>query len=386
MAAYVASAVGTASMRILLLSTGLKLGGAEQQVAALARQFVHLGHHVAVVSLTTGCEVELPASATTLQLGMTKTPLSIARALWKLRAFVRKWHPDVIHAHMVHANLLARMLAAIATTAPIICTAHSAREGGRLLMLAYRLTDRWTRLTTHVSAQGRLAMVEAGAVPAARITVMPNGIDTQIYRPDPVLRQRGRLALGQRDDVRLLINVGRLVPEKAQAMLIDAFAQLNLGADVRLLIVGEGPERGALEQRIRDHRLEDRIILAGVRRDIATLLNAADLFVLSSDVEGMPLALAEALACGLPVIATDAAGVAELLNDCGEIVPRGNASALADAIQQALANPHTGAAAQAARRQRILSHFSLEAVAHQWLTCYAQFIQPAARVTTEEAA
>lgn len=372
-------------MRILLLSTGLKLGGAEQQVAALARQFARLGHHVAVVSLTSGCEVELPASVTAMQLGMTKTPLSIARALWKLRAFVRKWHPDVIHAHMVHANLLARILAAIAVTAPVICTAHSAREGGRLRMLAYRLTDRWARLTTHVSAQGRLAMVEAGAVSAARITVMPNGIDTQMYRPDPVLRQRGRSALGLQNDVRLLINVGRLVPEKAQTMLIDAFAQLNTGIDVKLLIVGEGPERSALEQRIRDHRLEARVGLAGARRDIATLLNAADLFVLSSDVEGMPLALAEALACGLPAVATDAAGVAELLNDCGEIVPRGNASALADAMRQALANPHTDAAAQAARRQRILSHFSLEAVAHQWLACYARIIQPAG-VTTEEAA
>ena len=385
MAAYVASAVGTASMRILLLSTGLKLGGAEQQVAALARQFVHLGHHVAVVSLTPDRDVELPTSVTVVQLGMRKTPLSMARALWKLRALVREWQPDVIHAHMVHANLLARMLAASGTTAPVICTAHSAREGGRLRMLAYRLTDRWASLTTHVSAQGRMAMVEAGAVSAARIRVVANGIDTQMYRPDAVLKQRGRTALGLQDDVRLLINVGRLVPEKAQIMLIDAFAQLNTGIDTRLLIVGEGPERDALERRIRHHRLEERVILAGARRDIATLLNAADLFVLSSDVEGMPLALAEALACGLPAVATDAAGVAELLNGCGEIVPRGNVSALANAMRQALTDPQTDTAAQAARRQHILSHFSLEAVAHQWVACYAQFIRPA-RMTTEEAA
>ncbi len=385
MAAYVASAMGAASMRILLLSTGLKLGGAEQQVAALARQFVHLGHHVAVVSLTPGRDVELPTSVTVVQLGMRKTPLSMARALWKLRALVREWQPDVIHAHMVHANLLARLLAASGTTAPVICTAHSAREGGRLRMLAYRLTDRWARLTTHVSAQGRLAMVEAGAVSAARIRVVANGIDTQMYRPDTVLRQRGRTALGLQDDVRLLINVGRLVPEKAQTTLIDAFAQLNTDIDARLLIVGEGPERDALERRIRHHGLEERVILAGARRDIATLLNAADLFVLSSDVEGMPLALAEALACGLPAVAADAAGVAELLNGCGDIVPRGNASALADAMQQALTHPQTDTAAQAARRERILSHFSLEAVAHQWLACYAQFIRPA-RITTEEAA
>jgi len=385
MAAYTASVEEMAGMRILLLSTGLKLGGAEQQVAALARQFICFGHHVAVVGLTPGCEVGLPASATVIQLGMSKTPLSIARALCKLHAFVRKWQPDVIHAHMVHANLLARMLGAVATTAPIICTAHSAREGGRLRMLAYRMTDRWARLTTHVSAQGRQAMVEAGAVLAARIRVVPNGIDTEIYRPDDALRQRGRTTLGLQDDARLLINVGRLVPEKAQAMLIDAFAQLNTGADVRLLIVGEGPERSALEQRIRNYHLEERVVLAGARRDIATLLNAADLFVLSSDVEGMPLALAEALACGLPAVATDAAGVSELLDDCGEIVPRGDVSALAGAMQRTLANLKTNAAEKAARRERILSHFSLEAIARQWLACYASLIRPA-RSPAEEAA
>jgi glycosyltransferase involved in cell wall biosynthesis len=228
-------------------------------------------------------------------------------------------------------------------------------------------------------------MVEAGAVSAARIRVVANGIDTQMYRPDTALRQHGRTALGLPDDVRLLINVGRLVPEKAQATLIDAFAQLNTGIDARLLVVGEGPERDALERRIRHHGLEERVILAGARRDIPTLLNAADLFILSSDVEGMPLALAEALACGLPAVATDAAGVAELLNDCGEIVPRGNASALAEAIRHALTHPQTDTAAQAVRRQRILSHFSLEAVAHQWLACYAQFIRPA-RMSIEETA
>ncbi|ENZ78429.1 MULTISPECIES: glycosyltransferase [Ralstonia] len=361
-------------MRILLLTTGLKLGGAEQQVAALARQFVALEHTVAVVSLTPGSDVALPEAVTVVPLEMHKTPQSMVRALWKLRAFVRQWQPDIIHAHMVHANLLARVLAATGDMPPVICTAHSAREGGGLRMLGYRLTDRWSHLNTHVSPQGRQAMIEAGAVSSVRITVVPNGIDTAQFRPDTALRQRAREALGLQDSTRLLINVGRLVKEKAQATLIDAFSQLEADSDTQLLIVGDGPLRGALEQQIRDRRLTGRIRLTGARSDIPALLNGADLFVLSSDIEGMPLALGEALACGLPVVATDAAGVAELLGEYGEIVPRGDPTALAAAMHRALACGLGDADAQAARRAHIASRFSLEAVALEWLGRYASLI------------
>lgn len=360
-------------MRILLLSTGLQLGGAEQQVSALARQFVALGHAVAVVSLTPGCAVDLPATVRLLALDMRKTPLSMARAFWHLRSFVREWRPEIIHAHMVHANLIARVLAAVSPCPPVICTAHSAREGGRMRMLAYRLTDRWASLTTHVSPEGRLAMVKSGAVPAARITVVPNGIDTTQFRPDPVARNIARTGLGLDNDMRLLINVGRLVPEKAQGVLIDAFALFRASTEVkaRLLIVGEGPERAALEQRIRQQELTGSVMLAGTRRDVPALLNAADLFVLSSEIEGMPLVVGEALACGCPVVATDAAGVAALLGDSGTIVPRGDAPALASAIGQAIGTGRGAAAEQATRHDRIVSRFSLEAVARQWLACYA---------------
>ncbi|CAJ0681116.1 D-inositol-3-phosphate glycosyltransferase [Ralstonia mannitolilytica] len=362
-------------MRILLLTTGLKLGGAEQQVAALARQFSALGHAVTVASLAQGQDVALHESVTVVQLEMRKTPQSMARALWRLRAFIRQWQPDIIHAHMIHANLFGRMLGAISSAAPpVICTAHSACEGGRLRMLAYRLTDRWSQLTTHVSPQGRQAMIAAEAVPASRITVVPNGIDTAQFRPDADQRLRTRAALGLQESTRLLINVGRLVKEKAQDTLIDAFARLPPDLDARLLIVGEGPLRGALEQRIRDHQLTQQVHLIGARQDIPALLNAADLFVLSSDIEGMPLALGEALACELPVVATDAAGVAELMGECGEIVPRGDPAALAAAIRRALDAGPGNANERAARRARIVSNFSLEAVALQWLDCYARLI------------
>lgn len=367
-------------MRILLLCTGLRMGGAEQQIAALARQFLHDGHAVAIVSLTAEQEVSLPEDATVLHLGMRKTISSFAMALWRLHRFVRQWQPHVIHAHMVHANLAARTLAALTNAPPVLCSAHSAREGGRARMLAYRLTDRWAALTTHVSEAGRQAMIAAGAVAPARIRVVPNGIDTSLFRPDPARRQATRAALGLQEGARVAISVGRLVPEKAQHILIDAFAQLprqtgSLApaptANLRLFIVGEGPMRSELEATIHRHGLENVVTLLGMRHDVPALLNAADVFVLSSDIEGMPLVIGEALASGCAVVATDAAGVAELLGDAGEIVPRGNVEALAGALNRALASGAGTVQEQTARRQRMLDRFSLEAVAKQWVACYA---------------
>jgi len=364
-------------MRILLLCTGLKLGGAEHQVAALARQFVRTGHAVAVVSLTPGREVALPPDVTVLQLDMRKTPLSFARVLWRLHAFVTTWRPQVIHAHMVHANLVARALAALTNAPPVLCTAHSVREGGRLRMLAYRLTDRWATLTTHVSEAGKEAMIDAGAVPPGRIRIVPNGIDTNRFRPDPASRQLTRQLLGVGPNTKLVINVGRLVPEKAQQLLIEAFASIVRATDpaqqpdTHLFLVGDGPLRGDLEACIHRNGLTAFVTLLGKRTDVPDLLNAADLFVLSSDVEGMPLVIGEALASGCPVVATDAPGVAELLGNVGEMVARGNAAALSDAMTRALAKGIGSPANQATRRERVQSGFSLESVARQWVACYA---------------
>ncbi|ALD89773.1 glycosyl transferase family 1 [Cupriavidus gilardii CR3] len=362
-------------MRILLLTTGLRLGGAEQQVAALARRFDALGHAVAVVSLTPGCEVALPPGIDTLNLAMRKSPWSMARALRQMRGFIQHWRPDVIHAHMVHANLFGRALIATGparTMPPLVCTAHSAREGGMARMLAYRLTDRWAGLTTHVSAEGRERMITAGAVPAGRIVVLPNGIDTARFRPDGTARAETRAALGLDAATPLLLHVGRLVPEKNQALLLEAFARLPSSlASARLLIAGDGSERAALEYRIAALSLGDRVRLLGTRADIPALLNAADVFALSSDIEGMPLVVGEAMACGCPVVATDAAGVAQMVDGFGQVVPRGDADALAAALARALRDGRGDIAQQAARHSHIADSLGLEAISDQWLARYA---------------
>jgi len=364
-------------MRIMLLITGLRLGGAEQQVAALARQYVGMGHDVAVVSLTPDCEVELPRGIAQMRLDMRKTPWSMADALLRVRRMAMAWQPDVMHAHMVHANLFTRILARICPGSGVVCTAHSFHEGGGLRMLGYRLTDRWANLTTHVSSEGRQRMIEVGAAPAQRIVVMPNGIDTRRFCPDAQARAATRAELGLDASQRLVLNVGRLVPEKAQSVLLDAFHGVAADSDAMLMIAGEGHLRGALEKQIDRLGLAGRVVLLGKRHDIPALLNAADLFVLSSVIEGMPLAVGEALACGCPVVSTDASGVADLLAEFGKPVPRGDCQALAGAMRDALALGRGSTADEQARYEHIATRFGIEAVARQWLFHYLRHAGPA---------
>ncbi|MGH7463006.1 MAG: glycosyltransferase, partial [Longimicrobiales bacterium] len=235
----------------MVITTGLKLGGAEQQIAALAGRFIALGNDVAILNLTAGTEVDLPPGVLVTELGMRKTPASMLAALRKARQVIRQWQPDVIHAHMIHGNLFARTLARTCPMPPVICSAHSAREGGRLRALAYRATDRWCDLTTHVSEAGRQAMIASGAVPSGRVIVMPNGIDTDRFRQDNASRERMRRDLGLNAGDVLVLNVGRLVPEKDQAMLIEAFREVYRRLPgVRLIIAGDGPLRAELASQI----------------------------------------------------------------------------------------------------------------------------------------
>lgn len=359
------------SMRILFVTTGLKLGGAEQQIAALAQALVDLGHQVAIINLTSGCDVKLPPDTEVFTLDMRKTPLSMLRALHRAKDIVGQWRPDIIHAHMIHGNLFARVLRRLGVRTPLICSAHSAREGGRLRAMAYRATDRWCALTTHVSAAGRDAMIGSGAVRAGRIIVMPNGIDTARFAPRPSARDAVRQALQVDGDDIVLLSIGRLVQEKDHALLIRAFSDFHADEPrLRLRIAGDGPLRTQLQGDIDALQLESAAVLLGPRQDVADLLQGADIFVLSSQIEGMPLVIGEAMATGLPVVATDAAGVREMAGDLATVAPVGDQAALGRALRNAVSRLPTAPDACARYRERITTHFDIKAIAGRWLTQY----------------
>lgn len=360
-------------MKILFVTTGLGLGGAERQVCDLADRFALAGHDVTIAYMVEGVSVKpTQTGVKLLSLGFRKTPLGALRGFVRLRGLIKEVRPDVVHSHMVHANILSRLTRLSITMPRLICTAHNTNEGGKLWMLAYRWTDALADISTNVSKEAVQVFEAKKAVPPGRMIAIYNGIDSQHFSSDLLLRESTRTNMGLESHQRLLLALGRLVPAKGHDILINVFAKMvEEDRDLRLWIAGEGNSRMALQSQIDQLGLQDRVSLLGARDDVVALLNAADVFVLPSRFEGFGLVVAEAMACAKPVVATDAGGVAEVMGEHGWLVPVEKPTELREALCEALAltTAETQARGMAAR-QHIIDCFGIDAALTRWLELY----------------
>lgn len=362
-------------MKVLLTITGLGMGGAERMVADLADGLVSAGCEVRLVYLNGPVQVRPQRrEVDVIGLGM-KSPGSIIAGYFKLRKMIREFKPDIVHSHMFHATLLTRLLR---LTAPIphISTMHSGYAGGRLRVLAYRFTDWLTDISTNVSHVAMANFVASRAVRADRMVVVYNSISTEEFRPSPEARARTRNDFNVAEDCKLFLAVGRLVPQKDYPNLFQALARLPQDLHVRLLIAGDGPLRPQLEALVDDLGLSSRVQFLGIRQDVAALMAAADVFVLSSIGEPFGLVVAEAMACECIVVATDTGGVREVLGDTGFLVPPSDPVALADALRMACMLPHAEAIRLGrAARQRVVDAYSSDRALEKWRELYSQIIE-----------
>ena len=183
-------------------------------------------------------------------------------------------------------------------------------------------------------------LVRHERVPADRVRVLYGCAESSAADADGRAALRRELGCAQTDPI--IGCVGRLVPEKQYPVLVQAFAQLaRRRPAARLAIVGDGPERGRIAREIAAHQLADRVHLLGRRRDAGTLVGGFDVFALASRIEGLPIAVVEAMMAGVPVVATDVAGLPELIRHghTGWLVPVHDAGALAAAMLRYLDDP-----------------------------------------------
>ncbi|WP_238687879.1 glycosyltransferase [Vibrio cholerae] len=349
------------------------MGGAETQVCSLIDQLAARGHDILLLSLT-GESINNPQNPTVklVELKMCKTSFGFIQTYWQAAIIIRQFKPDVVHSHMVHANIFSRLLRFIAPISRLVCTAHSNNEGGKVRMLAYRLTDRWCDLTTNVSQEAVEAFIAQKAVKQGRIVALHNGIDLAKFAFNPVARERCRAELGLNANQTLLLSVGRLTEAKDYPNLLRAFAQLvKSQPNIRLAIIGQGELATQIEQMIEQLDLKSHVHFLGLRFDVTDWMSAADCFVLSSAWEGFGLVVAEAMACERPVVATDCGGVREVVGDYGYLVQPCDSAKLADAIEQALAlSPKERKTLGENARKYIESRYSLSVVADKWLEIY----------------
>ena len=360
----------------------LQVGGTENGlvnvVGALGGE---LRQTVIVMTATGPLAARLPAGVEVVVVG--KRPGLDAAALLRLTGLLRRIRPDIVHSRnwgaldAVPAARLARVRAVV----------HG--EHGREIADPQGLDPRRNRIRRwlapfvdrYVTVSFDLGRWLAATVGIAerKIVTIHNGVDTRRFGDGD--RMAGRAVLGVEGDTVVVGTVGRLDPVKDQIGLLDAYAQLREnGVRHRLVLVGDGPCRADLEARAARPDLRGHVRILGERGDVPRLLAGFDLFVLPSIAEGISNTVLEAMASGLPLVATRTGGNPELVEDgvTGRLVPVGDRSALAAALGAYLADPHVRALHGKAGRQRAIDEFSLERMADRHRRLYAE-LAPARR-------
>jgi glycosyltransferase involved in cell wall biosynthesis len=290
-------------MKVLHVITGLAAGGAEHQLRLLLRR---LPYDCEVVTLSNPGDVAaaIRADGTTVH-ELTMTSNHDLSAVDRLRRLMLAGEFDVVHTHLYRACVFGRIAARLARVPYVVATEHSLGDGvieGRRtsagVRALYVASERLGHTTIAVS-EAVARRLRTWGVPDARISVIPNGIDTTEFGYDPALRLAARASLGIPPSALVVGGVGRLEPGKRFDRLIQATGEVP---GVTLLLVGDGSERAELEQLAARNGVTDRVVFTGAVRDVRAMLCAMDVFASPSGHETFGLAVLEALACGLPAL------------------------------------------------------------------------------------
>ena len=370
---------------VLHLTYALDFGGLETLlVECVNRMPAHKYRH-AIVCLTGYTDfVDKITQPGVEVVALHKRPglgLATHAALWKL---LRRLRPTILHTY----NLAAAEYAFTATLAgvPVRIHAEHGRDAGdpdgknRKHNLLRRLLVPCIDRYVPVSGDLHQWLKTVVGIPDAKNLLINNGVDTAHFTPTPTPAPAALLSPGPwsaQPGCFVIGTVGRLQNVKNQAALVEAFIRLRAlvpaeAARLRLVIVGDGPLRAALAQHVAAAGIGGQVWLAGARSDIAELMRTFSVFALPSIAEGMPVTLLEAMACGLPVVASRVGGIPELVleNDTGMLVPPNDPQALAEALARYLRQPALVRQHGAAGRARIETKYSIAAMLFGYTNLY----------------
>ena len=359
-------------MRIVQVTESLEIGGAERVVVTLANELARRGHESSVVCLKTEGPlandlVGVPSSC------IAKGEGNDPRAILRLAAALRAARAEVVHSHDWGCYLDTMLAARLARVPVAVHTAHGkymAYPPGRMATLKKSFRHALERRAARrygnvvcVSDALRAHVTEEIGIPASLTRTIANGVAVPPLTPRPVASPGAAR----------LVTVGRLAAVKNFGMLIRAFAGLAVRwPRLELHIVGDGPERAALETLATQLGLADMVKFLGFRSDVDALLLQSHVFVLTSLSEGIPMAILEAMKSGLPVVATRVGGVPATVQEgvTGLLVESGDERALVRALAALIEQPDVAVAMGAAGHARARSEFSVEAMVGAYEATY----------------
>jgi len=359
-------------IRLTYLITDLKVGGVPLHVRRLATRLPAERFRLKVISLAD----EGPVGAMLQQEGIpvfacgARSSTDLA-AVWRLWRLLRSDPPDVLHTFLFHANVAARIVGPLAglPTSRIICEIQTVERERRWHLAADNLTCRLCRCEVGNSPSVVEHLRRKAHVPVSRLYCARGAVDVDLIAS---ARPASRADLGLPADEPVVIWTGRLDPVKGFEEMLGAFRLVCAQRRARLLLVGEGAHRPAVEKLIRDKYLSPRVQLLGERSDIPMLLRAADLFLFCSRTEGLPNALLEAMAAGLPIVATGVPGCRDLIVDgeTGLLVRAGSAEAIAQGVGTLLDDPGRGLALGKRAKAWVRTRFDVRHLADRWASFY----------------
>ena len=364
-------------IRVLEILASLKRAGAERMVVSLASSLDPERFETQVISLYDaypgGFEPVLAEKGIPVRHLGKRRGLDL-RMYPRLTRALRDWQPDIIHTHsyLLRYTFPTGLLSARARMVHTVhnVALHETDAVGRAIhKVAYRCGVQAVAVGDEVA---RSFVDYYGYAPAATIA---NGIDTEAFER-PGAGSAWRQKEGIADDAGLVVSVARLEPQKNPLGLLDAFViGLAQRPEWRLLMVGEGSMRAEVEQAIAAKGLRDRVHLMGSRPDIPDILAASDVFAMSSDWEGTPMAVIEAMAAGLPIISTAVGGVPQLVRheSCGLLVPVGDMAALGAALATLADSPAERFRLAAAARLRA-QDFSLRTMTASYAELFTRLV------------
>lgn len=369
--------------RVLYLIDTLNVGGTETQMAQAALRLHQSGHHVTVACLRAEGplrEILQQADISIVEFRKEKTLLSFAGVyqLLRLALFLRQEKFDVLHAHDLWANLLGVPAAWLART-PIIISSRRYLANLNWYTPArdkfIRMIYRFSNYVVVNSGAVRNLLLEKNGLPAEKVRILHNGVDVERFTQ--VQRERKKLLPGIGDRSALIAVVANMYDGVKGHMHLIAAASVvcRILPEAIFLLIGDGKERPNLEQAVSEAGLKKNVLFLGYRNDIPELLACCNLSVLPSEAEALPNALLEAMASGLPVVATRVGGASEVVEDGvdGLLVPPGNPQALAAAIVQILQDPSLATRFSHAARKKMRNEFSFDRLMMQLEQLYQAF-------------
>ena len=348
------------------------VGGSERHLLALLPALATRGIDVSFVGLDDVHNAPEPFYERLAATGIPFARLPATRDLdpalaRRLRSTLARTVPDLVHTHLVHADVYG-VVSASRTKAALVSTKHNDDpfRSGRFRHLERLLTRRADRVICITEALRRFNIERVG-LPAAKLEVVHYGMD------EPPEAWGPPEALPIPDDARVLLGVLRLVPQKGIDVALEALARVRPShPGVHLVVLGEGPERSRLEQQAAALGVAEAVWFPGRTGDVAAWLARAELLVHPARWEGFGICLLEAMLAGLPIVATAVSSVPEIVADgeTGLLVPRDDATALAEAIAALLDAPARARQLGNAGRARALSHFSVGHMAEGTIAVY----------------